>query len=169
MANAHIYPGQRWTECLSAPRQATRDAVRSLRRPSELGPRLWEWTRAAVARSGPRGGAAGAVCASAGVHRSYAGRGGGAGSAVAGRPACTDAQPDGAGQRERARQAVAAHTTGRDGLAALLDMLALQPGQDGDRDRDRDRERTDPGAAGDPSPPPTTGSRTRPLRPYGPA
>ncbi|MFD3940527.1 hypothetical protein ACFWSF_39195 [Streptomyces sp. NPDC058611] len=116
-----------------------------LPRPSELAPRLWEWTRAAVARGGTRrrSAAAVAVCATAGEHRSYAGRGAAAGPAVTGRPACADALPDGSGQRERARQAVAAHTTGHDGLAALLDMLALHPGQDGDR------KRPDHGTAGE--------------------
>ncbi|MFD3328503.1 hypothetical protein [Streptomyces sp. NPDC058701] len=105
--------------------------------PGELAPRLWAWTRTAVARGGTRGRSAGAVavCATAGEHRSFAGRGGGAGPAHAGRPACAEALPDGSGQRERARQAVAAHTAGHDGLAALLDMLALHPGQDGDRER----------------------------------
>ncbi|MFD3780571.1 hypothetical protein [Streptomyces sp. NPDC058612] len=148
MANARITPGQRWAEDLSAPRRAARGAVRSLPRPSELGPRLREWTRAAVARVGHHGRTAGgvAVCAAAGEPRSYAGRSGAAGAAVTGRAPCADALPDGAdGRRERARRAVASHTSGRDGLAALLDMLALHPGQD----RTQERDDTAPGAAGD--------------------
>ncbi|MER5873991.1 hypothetical protein, partial [Streptomyces sp. NPDC002044] len=76
MANTRITPGQRRAEGLSARRRAARGAARSLPRPSELGPRLWEWTRASVTRGGPRGRTAGAVavCASAGEPRSYAGR-----------------------------------------------------------------------------------------------
>lgn len=115
--------------------------------PGELAPRLWEWTRAAVARSGTRGRSVGvaAVCATAGEPRSYPGRGTAAESACPDRPACADALPDGSGQRERARQAVAAHTAGHDGLAALLDMLALHPGQDGDRERRGDGPASDGG------------------------
>lgn len=108
-----------------------------LPRPSELAPRLWAWTRAAVARGGTRARSAGAVavCETAGEHRSYAEAGGTAVQAVTGRSRCEDALPDGSGRRERAREAVAAHATGQDGLAALLDMLALHPGQDGERER----------------------------------
>ncbi|WP_411107714.1 hypothetical protein [Streptomyces sp. cmx-4-9] len=124
MADARHDPGR---ACAGPPLR-----LLGLLAPDAAGPRLLAQTWAAVTRRTRRRPLAGpgAVCAGACEHRSYPGRKGG-------RPRREEtASPGGALHRERAAHGtVASRTTGPDDLAALLDMLDLRPGPDGNSHR----------------------------------